>query len=56
MANTYTQIYLQFVFAVENRTSLWINKKGFVIRDEYIKLLEQFHIPFNERYILKDIK
>ena len=153
MANTFTQIYLQFVFAVENRMSLigvewkdelykyitgivqnnkhkliaingisnhihvfigynphqlipdllqdmkgcsstWINKKGFVkgkfnwqasygafsyshshidrvvkyimnqeahhkkktFQEEYIELLERFNIPYNERYILKDVK
>ncbi len=152
MANTYTQIYIQFVFAVQNRNSLiqdnwkdelykyisgivqnnkhkllaingmpnhihvfigykphqlipdllqdikgsssgWINKKGFVngkfnwqesygafsysrshidrvvkyiinqdhhhkektFREEYIELLNKFHIDFDERYILKDI-
>lgn len=35
MANTYTQIYLQFVFAVENRTSL-INKNW---KDELYKYI-----------------
>ncbi len=153
MANTYTQIYLQFVFAVENRTSLirsawkdelykyitgivqnnkhkliaingianhlhvfvgykphqpipdlmqdikggashWVNEKGFIrgkfqwqpgygafsyshshidfvvryiknqeqhykkktFREEYIELLRRFKIPYDERYILKDIE
>ncbi|MBN2541903.1 IS200/IS605 family transposase [bacterium] len=153
MANTYTQIYLQFVFAVENRISLiqpawkdelykyitgiiqnnkhkliaingmpnhihvfvgykphqlvpdllqdvktfssrWINDKGFIrdhfnwqlgygafsyshshidrvvkyianqekhhkrktFREEYVSLLEQFNISYDERYILKDVK
>ena len=152
MANTFTQIYIQFVFAVQNRVSLiqpewkdelykyvtgivqknkhklivingvanhihifvgykphqlipelmqdvkgssskWINEKRFVkgkfswqesygafsyshsqidqvvkyinnqeqhhkrktFREEYIELLEKFNIPFDERYILKDI-
>jgi REP element-mobilizing transposase RayT len=152
MANTYTQIYLQFVFAVQNRVSLihpdwedelyryitgivqnnkhkligingtsnhihvligykphqlipellqdikgdsskWINKKGLVrgkftwqagygafsysysqvdevvkyimnqdlhhkkktFREEYIEFLEQFHVPYDERYVLKDV-
>ena len=153
MANTYTQIYLQFVFAVQDRMSLirpewkdelykyitgivqnnkhkllaingmpnhvhvftgykphqlipdllqdikgssstWINEKGFVrgkfrwqagygafsyshsqidsvvkyimnqeqhhrkktFREEYVELLERFDIPYDERYILKDIQ
>ena len=152
MANTFTQIYIQFVFAVQNRISLiepswedelykyisgiiknnkhklitingvqnhlhafigykphqlipdllqdikgssskWINKKGFVqgkfrwqegygafsyshsqikdvanyvekqkehhakrsFRKEYITLLQRFNIPFDEKYILKDV-
>jgi len=153
MANTFTQIYLQLVFAVQDRTSLiesewkdelykyisgiiqtnnhkliaingipnhihiligyklhqlipellqdikgssskWINKRGFVrgkfswqegysafsyshsqidnvvkyimnqeqhhkkktFREEYIEFLKQFHIPYNEKYILKDVR
>ncbi len=153
MANTYTQIYLQFVFAVQDRISLirpewkdelykyitgivqnnkhkliaingmlnhihifigykphqlipellqdikgssstWINKNGFVhgkfqwqagygafsyshsqidsvvkyilnqerhhkkktFREEYIQLLQRFEIPYDDRYILKDIE
>ncbi len=153
MANTYTQIYLQFVFAVQDRVSLirsewkdelykymtgivqnnnhkliaingmsnhihifigykphqlipdllqdvkgdsskWINKRGLVkgkfswqagygafsysssqidevvkyiknqkqhhkkktFREEYIEFLEQFHVPYDDRYILKDIE
>ena len=152
MANTYTQIYLQFVFAVENRMSLirslwtdelykymtgivqnnkhkliainvmpnyvhvfigykphqlipdllqdikgssytWINERGCIkghfnwqagyggfsyshwhidsvakyimnqeehhkkrtFREEYIELLERFNIPYDEKYILKDV-
>ena len=153
MANTFTQIYLQLVFAVQDRASLidsewkdelykyisgivqknshklitingipnhihiligyklhqlipellqdikgssskWINKRGFIkgkfswqegysafsyshsqiddvvqyimnqeqhhkkktFHEEYIEFLEQFHIPYNEKYILRDVK
>jgi len=30
--------------------------KRITFRDEYIKLLEQFNIPYDSRYILKDIE
>ena len=69
MANTYTQIYIQFVFAVQNRVSLiqptWKDElykyimnqqqhhKKKTFREEYLELLNRFNIDYNERYILK---
>lgn len=29
-------------------------KKTF--REEYIEFLEQFHVPYDERYVLKDVE
>ena len=54
MANTYTQLYIQFVFAVQNRASLILP----TWKDElykYMELLKKFEIEYDERYILNDI-
>jgi len=46
MANTYTQIHIQAIFAVQNRQS-------FV--DEYLHLLKEFEVDFDEPYIFKPV-
>ena len=72
MLNTYTQIYIQFVFAVQNRMSLiqdaWKNElskyiinqqqnhKKRTFREEYLELLSRFNVDYDKRYILKDIQ
>ena len=68
MANTFTQIYIQFVFAVQDRTSLIhfdsvvkyimnpeTHHKKKTFREEYIELLQRFNIEYDKRYVLKDI-
>ena len=57
MSNTYTQIYIQVVFAVEGRQSL--------IRSEYkqelhkyitgIAFLKKFDVGYDERFIFKPV-
>ena len=41
MANTFTQLYVQMVFAVKKRS----------FKDEYVALLEAFEIEYDERYL-----
>ena len=75
MANTYTQIHIQTIFAVQNRQSLIKNKwkgelykyitgiiknlerhhKTLTFKEEYLQLLKEFNIKFDERHILKSI-
>lgn len=65
MANTYTQVYIHVVFAVEGRQNLippehndefkdqhrHHGKKSF--REEYVALLERFGVEYDARYIFK---
>jgi len=73
MVNTYTQIHIQAIFAVQNRQCL-IDKKweaelykyitGIIQKhdhkkqsfvDEYLHLLKEFEVDFDERYIFKPV-
>ena len=47
MANTYTQIYIRGIFAVQNRISLIA---------EYIEFLKKFDIEYDERYVFKPVE
>ena len=46
MANTYSQIYIHVIFAVEGR-----QKK--IFHEEYRELLRRFEVDFDERFIFK---
>ena len=60
MANTYTQIHIQTIFAVWHETitiPFGFNagyKKNFI--EEYKELLQEFNIDYDERYIFKPIE
>jgi hypothetical protein len=63
MGNTYTQIHIHAVFAVQNRLSLiqkqWEEEqedhhKKRTFEDEYLELLKLFNVHYNEKYILKN--
>ena len=47
MANTYTQIYIHVVFAVQGRYNLL--KKG--NKEEYLEMLKKFNIEYDEKYL-----
>jgi hypothetical protein len=49
MANTYTQLYIQFVFTVKGRGSFI--KESF--RDEFLLLLEKFNADYNSKYLFE---
>ena len=46
MANTFTQLYVQMVFAVKHH-----KKRSF--REEYIALLKAFEIEYEEAYLFE---
>ncbi|MBU0487029.1 MAG: hypothetical protein KKA07_18460 [Bacteroidetes bacterium] len=72
MANTYTQIYIQTVFSVQNRLSLiqqkWkddlfkyiINQeqhhKKKSFLEEYLDFLNKFNVDYDNRYVFKPIE
>ena len=51
MANTYTQIHIHAVFSVQNRSCI-IHSSW---KEEYIELLQQFGIDYNDNYIFKPV-
>jgi hypothetical protein len=58
MANTYTQIYIHVVFAIEGRQNLIqparndeLQKYITGIITEYVELLEKFGVEYDRRYI-----
>jgi hypothetical protein len=52
MANTYTQIYIQLVFAPYARMSL-IPTKRRSFRQEYLTLLRKFRVEYDDRYLFE---
>jgi hypothetical protein len=50
MANTYTQIYLHIVFAVEARQNLIAPEHNDELR---VEMLEKFGVDYDQRYIFK---
>ena len=52
MANTYTQIYIHVIFAVESRQSLIMPEHNDDL-PEYLQLLDKFGVEYDQRYIFK---
>jgi hypothetical protein len=70
MANTYTQIYIHIVFAVQGRQNLIRREHSTVIRyienqqehhrrksfsEEYVELLKRLNVPHHQRYIFQPV-
>ena len=53
MANTYTQLYIQFVFSVKGRQNLIKESFKQTFRDEYLLMLKKFDIEYDTKYLFE---
>jgi hypothetical protein len=49
MADTFSQIYIQIIFAVQGRHNLISHR----FKEEYLKLLKRFNIEFKDEYLFE---
>ncbi len=54
MSNTYTQIHIQIIFAVQYRRAIIDRIKKIIFMDEYKSFLKAYDVEFDERYILRE--